>query len=91
MARLRYSLAQAEAEATKRAKAFIAAHPDQVPLQHRWTVPSRKEQQSAASKHPVAWIAVFQIIPPDGVVVDGGEVFVAVNLESGSIDYVEFL
>jgi hypothetical protein len=41
--------------------------------------------QSSVSKHPVAWIAVFGHDLPDGTVMDGGELFVAVNLDSGAV------
>jgi hypothetical protein len=38
-------------------------------------------QRSASSKHPVVWSVGFVFHPPD-VVMDGGELFVAVNLET---------
>jgi hypothetical protein len=83
VARLRYS--RAEAEATRRAEAFVAGRPDRDQLRHRGTYPDSSAPPSRSSKHPVAWVAVFAPIPPDGGVIDGGELFVAVDLESGSV------
>lgn len=90
MARLRYSLAEAEAEATRRAKVLIADRTDRDQLRHRGTFPDTLVPSSRASKHPVAWIAVFAWVPPDGTITDGGELFVAVDLESGSVGIREF-
>lgn len=85
MARLRYSLAAAQAEATRRAAAFVAGRPDRDELRHRGTYPDSLVSPSRVSKHPVAWVAVFAPIPAEGCVIDGGELFVTVDLESGSI------
>ncbi len=85
MVRLRYSRAAAEAEATRRAEAFVAGRPDWNWYRHRGTVPDTPAPPSPASKHPVAWVAVFVLIPPDGGLIDGGELFVAVDLESGTV------
>jgi hypothetical protein len=82
---VRYSRAEAQAEATRRAAAFVAERPDGEQLQHRGTFPDTLVPPSRASRHPVAWVAVFAPIPPDGGVIDGGELFVAVDLESGSV------
>ncbi len=90
MARLRYSRAEAQAEATRRAEAFVAERTDRDQWQRRSTFPDSTATPSRASKHPVAWIAVFAWVPPDGGVVDGGELFVAVDLESGSVAVREF-
>ena len=85
MARLRYSRAQAEAEATRRAKEYVASRPNADQLRHRGTYPDSLVRSSHGSKHPVAGVAVFAPIPPDGCVMDGGELFVAVDLESGAV------
>ena len=85
MARLRYSQEEAQAEATRRAEAFVAGRPDLAKWRHRGTHPDTLVPPSRASKHPVAWVAVFVPAPPDGGVIDGGELFVAVDLESGSV------
>ena len=89
MARLRYSRAEAEAEATRRAEAFVADRPDRDQWRHRGTVPQTGVPSGRASKHPVAWVAAFAPVPPDGSVIDGGELFVAVDLESGAVEVRE--
>lgn len=90
MGRLRYSRAEAEAEATRRAERFVADRPDREVLRHCGTYPDWVVPPSPASKHPVAWVAVFAPIPPDGGVIDGGELFVVVDLESGSVAVRDF-
>jgi hypothetical protein len=40
--------------------------------------------RSASSKHPVVWSVGFVFHPPD-VVMDGGELFVSVNLETKTV------
>lgn len=90
MGRLRFSRAEAQDEGTKRAVAFVADRPDWDQLRHRGTFPDRLVPSSRASKHPVAWVVVFAWVPPDGGVIDGGEIFVAVDLESGSVGIREF-
>ena len=40
---------------------------------------------SRASKHPVAWVVMYSPVPPEGGAMDGGELFVAVDLELGTI------
>lgn len=81
VARLRYSRAEAQAEATRRAEAFVAARPDRDQWRHRGTVPNTLVP-SRTSKHSVAWVAVFA--SQEGRV-EGGELFVAVDLASGSV------
>ena len=85
MARLRYSWAEAQAEATRQAEAFVAGRLDPDHWRHRGTHPDALVSPSRSSKHPVAWVAVFAPVPPDGAAIDGGELFVAVDLESGSV------
>jgi hypothetical protein len=87
VARLRYTRAEAEAEATRRAEAFVAGRPDRDQLRHRGTFPDSTVPRSQSSKYPVVWVAVFAPIPPDGCIIDGGELFVAIDLESGSVGH----
>jgi hypothetical protein len=75
----------AQAEATRRAEAFIADRPDRGQFRHHGTFPDTLVPPSRASKHPVAWVAVFAPVPPDGGVIDGGELFMAVDLEAGTV------
>jgi hypothetical protein len=83
--RLRLSWVEAQAEATRRAEEFVAGRPELCGLRHHGTRPDTLAVPSHASKHPVAWVAVFTPVLPAGGVMDGGEVFVAVDLESGSV------
>jgi hypothetical protein len=84
--RLRYSLTEARAEATRRAEAFLAGRPDRDEFRLRGAHPDSLVPPSRASKHPVAWVVVYAPVPPEGGVIDGGELFVAVDLESGTVD-----
>ncbi|MDB5310755.1 MAG: hypothetical protein JWO38_4957 [Gemmataceae bacterium] len=90
MARLRYSRTEAQAEAQRRAEAFVADRPDRDQWRLRGTSPNTLVPPSRASKHPVAWVAVFAPVPPDGGVIDGGELFVAVDLETGGVGVLGF-
>jgi hypothetical protein len=79
--RLRFTLADAEAEATRLATEFVTRLPHSASARHVRTVPDGTAPQSSSSKHPVAWCVMF-VYHPLEVVMDGGELFVAVNLET---------
>jgi hypothetical protein len=81
VARLRYTLMEAQAEATRRAEAFVADRPDRDKFRLRGAHPDSLVPPSQASKHPVTWVVVYAPVPPEGGVIDGGELFVAVDLE----------
>ena len=85
MARLRFTKAQAQAEASRRAAEFVSARPTFAGARLRGAYPDAAVPQSQNSKHPVAWVAVFAFDPPDGALMDGGEFFVSVDLESGAV------
>ena len=85
VARLRYSLAEAQAEATRRAVAFVAARPDRSELRLRRAFPAPRVSPCRDSRHPVAWIVAFAPIPPEDGVIDGGELLVSVDLESVTV------
>jgi len=85
VARLRYSWEVALAEAIRRAEGFVADRPDRDSWRFRKAFPNTLVPPSPASKHPVSWLVLFAPVPPDGGVIDGGELFVAVDLESGSV------
>lgn len=85
MGRLRYSLTEAQAEATRRAEAFVAGRPDHGEFRLRGAHPDSLVPPSRASKHPAAWVVVFTPAPAEGGVIDGGELFVAVDLELGTV------
>jgi hypothetical protein len=89
VARLRYSLVEAEAEATRLAEAFVATRSDRDQLRHRGTIPDATVAPNRNSKHPVAWVAVFAPVLAGESTMDGGELFVAVDLEYGSVNVKE--
>ena len=82
MARVRLSEAEAQAEATRRAAAFIAGRDDRHNWRHVSTTPDVARR---AGKVPVGWVAMYARIAPDGTVIDGGELLVIVDLASGSV------
>ena len=82
MSRLRYSRDGAKAEAIRRAEAFVAERPDRDELRLRGAFANPLVPPSKASKHPVAWLVLFAPLPPEGGVIDGGELFVVANLEA---------
>jgi hypothetical protein len=85
MSRLRFTREQAQAEASRRAAEFVSARFTYAGAQLRGTYPDTAVPRSRSSKHPVAWVAVFAFDPPGGAVMDGGELFVSVDLESGVV------
>ena len=85
MGRLRYTLAEGRDEATRRAETFVADRPDRDQFRLRGAGPDSLVPPSRASKHPIAWVVVYAPVPPDGGVIDGGELFVAVDLERGTV------
>jgi hypothetical protein len=85
MGRLRFTREDAQHEAARRASEFVSGLPSCKGLRLRGTHPDTTVPQSSASKHPVAWVVVFSLDLPDGAVMDGGELFVAVNLDSGAV------
>jgi hypothetical protein len=86
--RLRFTLKEAEAEATRLAAEFIAARPGYSSARCKGAVPDRCAPRSRSSKHPLTWLVCFVFHPPE-VIMDGGELFVAVNLETGVVTIKE--
>ena len=84
MARVRYSRAEAEAEVMRRAEALMASRPDRDQFSLRGAIPDGLSPLSRASKHPVVWSVVYAPIL-DGATMDGGELFVIVDLELSTI------
>jgi hypothetical protein len=87
--RVRLSKAAAQAEATRRAAAFVAGRDDPDHWRHVSTTPAAKSSQRAA-KVPAVWVAVYAPIATGGGVIDGGELFVVVDLESNVINVREY-
>jgi hypothetical protein len=85
MARLQFTREQAKAEATQRAEHFVAGLANGSGARLADAFADTSVPGSRSSKHPVAWVIVFTFDPPDGAVMDGGELLVSVDLESGVI------
>ncbi len=81
MPRLGFTRAEAEAEAVRLATEFVAGLPGAASARCIGASADRSRSRSATGKHPVAWSVGFVFHPP-GVVMDGGELFVAVDLET---------
>src|SRR5262245_29378299 len=80
--RLRYTPEQAEAEAKRLAEAYVAQlqNVDGYIFRRAWA--DGHAAKSPSTKLPVVWHAMFSRDYPEGVVVDGGELVVVVNIET---------
>ena len=85
MGRVRFSRAEAHDEATRRAAEFVAGRADRDRWWHVSTTPDGVGPPSRSSKHPVVWVAMYAPVTPAGGAIDGGELFVVVDLESGAV------
>jgi hypothetical protein len=81
MARLRYSFEEAKEVATQIATNTMQTLETSHSPRLISVSPDNTARQGTASKHPTRWIAVFVCHDP-AIVLDGGETFVAVDLES---------
>ena len=84
MPRLRFSRDEAEAEATRRARSLVAGLPGASSARCKGAVPDPSAPRSRRAKPPVAWLVAFVFHPPE-VIMDGGELWVAVNLETEAV------
>lgn len=82
MSRLRYTLRQAEAEAKRLAEAYVARLQNVDGYVFRRVIANDYAPKSPGTRLPVEWHAVFTRDYPEGVVVDGGELVVVVNIET---------
>jgi hypothetical protein len=82
VSRLRYTPEQAEAEAKRLAESYVAQLQNVDGYILRRAIPNGHAPKSASTKLPVEWHAVFTREYPEGVVVDGGELVVGVNIET---------
>jgi hypothetical protein len=82
LARLRYSLAEAEAEAMRLAIEYVQSEAKWPGAVFRRARPSPFSPTSASSKHPVVWTAYFDLPWPGDIVVDGGELMFDVDIET---------
>lgn len=85
MTRLRFTRVEAEAEATRLASEFVARLPGCTTDRCVGAFPDKSAPPSPASKHPVAWLVLFKAPTPPGAAMDGGELFVTVNLEAKTV------
>jgi hypothetical protein len=83
MGRVRFS--RAEAEATRRAAQFVVARAGREEWRNVCTVPDDLAPKQDSSKNPVVWVAIYAPVPPEGSVIDGGELFVVVDLELDTV------
>lgn len=83
MPRLRYSFEEAREAATKIALEAILGLSTTQAARLISVSPDRLSGQGHSSKHPTRWIAMFVWHDPS-IILDGGETFVAVDLESNS-------
>ncbi len=84
MPRLRFTRAEAEAEATRRATQLVSGIPGAASSRCIGAIPDPLAPRGRSTKHPVSWIVAFVFHPPE-VIIDGGELFVAVDLETGAV------
>jgi hypothetical protein len=91
MARIRFTRQQAHAEASRRAEQFVAGLSNCANLRLRGCIPDSRVPQSRSSKHPLAWVAVFAMGSIEDCVIDGGELFITVDLESSAVAVREWI
>ncbi len=84
MARLRFTLEEARDLAELLADNLIAGMSWGTTVRKIGATPASPDRQGKSSKHPTAWTVIYQIKVPEGSTIDGGEVFVEIDLESKS-------
>lgn len=84
MARLRFTLEEAQSLAELLADNLITRQSWGSSVQRIGATPASSARQGKSSKHPTAWTVIYQMKVPQGSIIDGGEVFVEVDLESKS-------
>ena len=91
MAHLRCTLEQAKAEAIRMATEFLQTTP--AATTHRFfnAAPDDSPPKVDSGKIPAVWLVMFSWIPSDGEVIDGGEVFVRVNIQTKNVEYCDFM
>jgi hypothetical protein len=85
VARLRYTRVDAESEATRLAMEYVSNDPSLSEADLAQVVSSTFAPKSKNSKFPVVWFAVFKFPSRPGVVVDGGELSLHVNIETREV------
>jgi len=90
MPRLRFTPEQAEAEAKRLAEAYVERSPNAKGYRFRRAGADQHAPKSESTKLPVIWHAMFARDYSEGVVVDGGELVVVVNIETGEAELSQF-
>jgi hypothetical protein len=78
---LRFTRRQAEAEAICLSTEFVSDLPDAASSRCIGAYADEMAPKSRSTKIPVVWVVGFVFHPPE-VVMDGGELFVTVDLET---------
>ena len=89
MSRLRHTLEEARDFAELLADNLVAGTSWSSTVQKVGASPASLERQGKSSKHPTVWTVVYQMRMPHGSTIDGGEVFVNVDLESKAATFRE--
>jgi hypothetical protein len=91
MARLRCTLEQAKAEAIRMASEFLQTTP--AATTHRFVNarPDNSSPKVDSGKIPAVWLVMFSWSPSNGEVIDGGEVFIRVNVQTKNVEYRHFV
>lgn len=84
MSRLRYTYTEAQQEATRLATEYLSKLPGAEKARLKGVQPDNTAPKSRATKFPVVWSVCFVFHPPD-VVMDGGELFLKVNVETMAV------
>ena len=88
MPRIRLTREEMRDEAIRLASEFVAQLPYAESARFKGAGPDTSSPTSDASKFPIVWNVAFVFHPPD-VVMDGGELFVTVNVETGAVTLCE--
>ena len=91
MARLRHTLEEARLLAELLADNLVATTSWASRVHKVGTWPGSSSLQGKGSKHPTVWVVGYQTIAPEGTTIDGGEIFVEVDLESQSASFRDLL
>ena len=84
MPRLRFSYEEARTRAEELARVFVASQSWGDTGRCKGAMPLGLTLQGSSSKHPTVWSVCFVFHPPS-VVMDGGELFVTVDLETEEV------
>jgi hypothetical protein len=82
--RLWFTRAEAQAEAKRRATEFVAGLPGGASARYIGASPDPFAHRSRCTKHSVSWVVAFKFHPPE-MIMDGGDLLVTVDLETGAV------